>query len=389
MAESTNLRIEGPLERWGTEVAVVSPPQSDERLAMVFGPPVMDPAAVAEAVQRARRFVGIQVPGLLPLRRVEQVKGRLGYGYDVPAGASLVALTKHRRAVPPAAAAGVLAAIGQTACHLGPHALYHPGPTKHDVLVERSGRVWLAGLAGPRRTDAQHADEASFVRQLGWLLTEMLSGKETPPAPPPQTCEAIVQQLFETMSSRGWRLEPAYRRLIRALLVWPCDRRPGLAVVVETARALAVAPDGEPVDRWVRHTWRLLGADPADVPPPPPSLDPFVPDPDAVDRPTQPTEDSEPDFDEDVIDEDTALSEHPAPPAMLVEQGTIPVGVGPPPEAIRRSKVPYDLFGRGITNQLHDRASATVAFPPALAVTAGVLLVVAIALALALLFSPA
>ncbi|MEO0602602.1 MAG: hypothetical protein AAF211_14255 [Myxococcota bacterium] len=389
MAESTNLRIEGPLERWSSEVALVSPPQSDDRLAMVFGPPVMDPAAVAEAVQRARHFVGIQVPGLLPLRRVEQVKGRLGYGYDVPSGASLAALTRHRRAVPPAAAAGVLAAIAQTACHLGPRALHHPGPTKHDVLVERSGRVWLAGLAGPRRTDAAHADEASFVRQLGWLLAEMLSGKELPAATTPPACEAIVQQLFETMGARGWRLEAAYRRLIRAMLVWPCDRRPGLAVVVETARALAVAPDGEPVDRWVQHTWRLLGVDPADVSPPPPSLDPFVPDPDAVDRPTQPTEDSEPDFDENAIDEDTALSGHPAPPVMLVEQGTIPVGVGPPPEAIRGSNLPYELFGRGITSELHDRGSATVAFPPALAITAGVLLVVAVALAMALLFAPA
>ncbi len=353
---------------------------------MVFGPQVVDPAAVNEAVTLARDIVGIDVPGLLPLRCVEALGGRLGYGYDVPDAASLVALTEQRRSVPPTAAAGILSAIAQTACDLGPLALHHPGPTKRDVLVERSGRVWLAGLAGPRRPDDGHQDEASLVEQLGRLLAELLTGRALPIRRTAGGQQASLRSTFELLASRGWRLEDAYRRLLWSGLAWEPSQRPSLAEVVETTRALAVAPYGESVAEWVRHTWRLVGARKPE-PSPEAHFDPFVSDPDAVDRPTEPDGD-EARLPADDGEDDTALSEHPAPPMPRIEQGSIPVGVGPPAEAVRKRRVPDDLFGRGITNELHRRRPAPLPFPRTLVVTAIVLGVTAVALATALVFGP-
>jgi len=323
VSEPAELHIEGPLRRWGPDVALVT--TRDGPLAMVFGPPVLDPAALAEAQLRARSFVDVEAPGLLPLRRVEHLKGRIGYGYDVPEGASLVALTRHRPVVPLAAAAGIVSRLAEIACELGPDAHQHPGPTKPDVIVERTGRVRLAGLAGPRTVD--HADEPGLVERLGRLLAEMLLGRPLHPArhAPP----TVVDQLAE---HSGPRFDRTWQDLLLELLDPEPARRPTLPALVEAARSLAATPTGETVDRWVQRAWPAID--------PPDPLGAFSWDPTAMDRPTQPSEEP---LDDDP-DEPT-VSQHDVAPRLVREQGSIPVDVGPPPEAMRPVRLPADVFG--------------------------------------------
>ncbi|MEN0068285.1 MAG: hypothetical protein AAGA48_39555 [Myxococcota bacterium] len=311
------------------------------RLAMVFGPPVLDPAAMAEVERHARAFVAVDTPGLLPLRRVDQIKGRVGFGYDVPDGASLAALTQVRPIVPPAVAAEILCQVARTLVDLDSTATAHPGPTKSDVLIDLAGMVSLAGLAGPQPPDADGI-ESALVLRLGRLLAEMLLGTSWSSEATAPAHEAAIQRLLAKLEGRpGPQLEPAYGQLIRDLLAWEPSHRPSLATVVDISRALAAGPTGEPLERWTRHTWRLLNREPGQDPPRRTGqTDPFVQDPDAVDRPTQPTDETEDVSIDAAIEEDTAVSEHAAPPQPILEQGAIPVGVGPPPEALKPVTLP-------------------------------------------------
>lgn len=360
-------------------VARADPPA---RLAVVFGPLVMDPAAWDEVKQRAEPFVGREAPGVLALRDVVRLEGRIGFGYDVPEGASVAALTRTRPVIPAPTAAQLLARVVQTLVDLGPRAFLHPGPTSDDVLVDLSGRVKVAGFIG-ERGDVE-ASEGGLVRRLGHLLATWLSGRTWVAATTPASHEALLRRLLLDVAARpGATFEPAYRKLLRRMVAWNAAERPSLGEVLDVLRSVAAGPVGEPLERWARHGWRML-----DRPPEPVryTLDPTEPTEDvqgpgamAVDRPTQPTEDDDL-FGVDRGDDDTALSQPGQAPGAVVEQGAIPVGVGPPAEAVRPVRLPPELFESGSVTR-PTRGSWLLGVSAAVFVLSGLVLALAFALA--------
>lgn len=395
MSEPTNLRIEGPLPRWGPDVALVTTTGPPGRLAMVFGPPVVDPAAMLELERHAGPVVNLESPGLLPLRRIDEVKGRVGFGYEVPDGASVAALTRARPVLPAPTAAALLHPVVHTLCDLGAAACHHPGPTSADVLVDLAGAVDLAGLGGPGR-GAVESTEPALVGRLGALLATWLGGRPWARAATSASHEALLRRLLLDVAGRpGPAFEPAYRALLRGLLAWEPTDRPRLGEVLDVLRSVSAGPMGEPLDRWVRHGWRSIDRDgpssaeirkPADDTDP--TTDSLEPMPMALDRPTQPTDDEA--IPPDHGDEDTAVA-HRTDPSMSfaqLEQGAIPVRLGPPPEAVPQARLPEGFLAEaGAGPPARRRAQVGTAPGWLVAVSAAFVLVSGLALVVALVLS--
>lgn len=325
--------------------------------------------AFAKAAASAAPLVGARTPGLHVLRAVTRVGDRVAWAYEAVRGIGLVHTVgqEGRALLSTRAAAELVARVAEVLIEAGVE-LRNRGPEPSDLLITVEGGVFVSGFAGPypmspaMRAPRGDEGEAAVVYRLGVLMVHLLCGTPPHPAGERSGQAALVRRaLIRVMARPGPALPERYADWIRGMMAWDPDERPPLSNVASGLRAAAAGADGAALAEWAAEHVPRLVAESEQMPTgavPPPSRAPtaiFGQD-DATEqrsvgglfRPTgegatpigAPARHSE----DDPTQEATAV-----PNASVQAQPTrtqpgvgpsIPVRVGPPPEAIREVRLP-------------------------------------------------
>lgn len=362
------------------------------------------PSGVSQARALAARALVVRGAGVLRLLEIRAENNRIAWIYE---GIDGVALSRLPEGVLGARAAAEL--VGRVASLMVEHG-EHPGPESDDVLLAARAEVRVAGFVRPFagapafRAPGRSDRDATVVYRLGALLAGLLGGAVHPGLDAPGHDDAVRRAVIGAMSAPGAALSEHYADWLRGMLHFDPDQRPPLSRVVPGLAELAEQTGGPSLaqicdrhfQRWLAEA---LGDDPDEttlpqrwedheVGPPEPTMEattrrraldePILGDLTAEDDPTVDSEVGR------VLDVERT-------PGSVVERGSIPVAVGPPPEvAARRPTLPSDLFEETVPGAPSD-ATTVVRAPapttPAWLRLVGVLLIgVAIGLAVWLVF---
>jgi hypothetical protein len=362
------LELGRPCGWWSEAVRAVAWQDADgaDVPAVALLGPELDEGALARARDRASPWLARRERGVVPLLGVSDADGRSAWVYGWTEGVSLgLVLAAPGDPIPVRAAAELVAACAEVLEGVGPEALHHPGPEPDDVLLLPDGTVRLAGFVGPfarspaRREPHGAEDGAALVWRLGVLLAQALTQAPPPPATDRASHEAMLRRLLiKVMSRPGPTFPGRLRDWLVGMLSWDADERPVLARVGPGLREVASAMPEPGLARWcAAHVLALRArsdhGDPFRAPEPPldssGSIDLPVTKLDqtedlTLERPVESLADP-PD-----IDDTTVISVEGEAPQLPRrewerERGSIPVQVGPPPQAVpRATRLPEELF---------------------------------------------
>ncbi|MFT7518815.1 MAG: hypothetical protein ACI9MC_000947 [Kiritimatiellia bacterium] len=405
------------------------PDGSIQPIVALLGPENTAPDALSRARRAAAVALTLRHPGVLRLCQVAGWNGRVAWCYQDFEGICLSRLGEVEGAAMPArAAAEVVAQVAEVLLALGHAGLEHGGPELPDLLLSRTGKVQIAGFAGPfpsspaMRAPNSDAPEAATVYRLGVLLAILISGA-SPVAGVDASAHSVTvrRALIRAMSRPGPVLSERYGQWVRGMLAWAPSERPPLSAVPSGLRAVAWATGGAGIAEWselhvpdvlqqvfaradaiaVEEAEELWAGQVMVVDGPPPRRRALSEELTAsrVGYPTEehavgvprpkPLEDDP--TQEATIRPVDMLSEPPSIPPMSVSGSLIPVNIGPPAEVVARrpSLPPGFLDQEKSTADLDDRIvsmSAPVIINPrtapavfVLIVCLGILAVVALA----------
>lgn len=323
-------------------------------VAVVLGPEV-DGEALERWRERGAPWIGRRTPGVLDLLGVERVERRTAWVYRDFDGVSVgAAIAAGMGPLPLRVAAQLVARCAEILEPLAADGRIHPGPDPSEVLIRADAEVLLAGFVGPfarspiHRAPGGAEDGSAVVWRLGVLLAEILTGSRPSPAADRVAHELMLRRLLIRIMSRPGPMFPErYRDWLCGMLAWDAEARPLLSRVAPGLRELASVLPSPDLTGWAgRRIPELRGRAPAEplapmeIPLDSGSTDIALP-------PAEPTEEvGIPDVPEE--DDVTAVSFDGDPPLKWfppTEHGTIPVQVGPPPEALPRlTRLPDELF---------------------------------------------
>lgn len=398
---SGGLVLRGPCGWWGEAVrtGTWAPPDGVVLpVVALLGPELGSDEQLERARERAGPWVRRRDPGTVPLLGVEAAEGRSAWLYEPCAGVSLgLVLAAPAEPFPLRVAAEIVAAAADVLDPLGPAAQLHPGPEPDHVLLQAEGTVRIAGFVGPfapspaYREPRGSDDDPAVVWRLGVLLAQILTRIPPPPATDRSAHEAMFRRVLVRVLSRpGPTFPERYKDWLSGMLAWDGVDRPVLRRVASGLRELADTLPGPTFAEWARaHVPELRArgeeGDPFRLPEPPLDTSGSIEVRSGLTGDfTQEVGPGETSSSEPEPDEITAVSQDGSTPAKkrrgMRERGTIPVGVGPPPEALARNpRLPGELFSQ---DARHDPVPARVlGLDPlavrALAVFTVVLLVIA------------
>lgn len=385
MAEA-KLQVLGPYDAWhGAAYRGSLSLGGDVRaVLLLLGPE----GAAGDALNRARAAaattLAVRGEGVLPLLGVERCGSRvawvyehvdaLGLGHSVGSEGNALLSTR--------AAAEVVARVAETLVRLGVEGHRNRGPEPTDLLLDPRGRLWVTGFAGPfpsppsMRAPRGEEGEAAVVYRLGVLLAHLVSGVAPSAASERSAHAALIRRaLIRAMARPGPVLTERYGDWLRGMLAWEPTERPPLSTVPDGLRKVADSTGGETLAEWAAANVTRLARvaetagetdratrpaprptvteEPSEGPTteevgaaPPPRRVPVTPPITPVSS-TGPAElDAFVSGNSETMDDDptqeaaslvpTLLARALVPPARpVVPAASIPVRVGPPPEAIR------------------------------------------------------
>jgi hypothetical protein len=283
---------------------------------------------------------------------------RVAWIYEDTGGISLATFftagePNHRQA------AEIVASVAEILDPLVAGGRIHPGLSCDDVLIHGDARVEVTGFVSPFARAPVHReprgaeDSTAVVWRLGVLLAEILTG--VPPTPATDRAGhdlALRRLLIRVMSRPGPVFTERYRDWLTGMMAWEADQRPPLHRVAPALRELAATSPGEPLAAICARVVPELRRRAEDVGPTlvEPSLE-IVPTNPPTATTAERTEEASAvaaEFGDSPFDDETAIS-HDADPSgpapRSTEYGAIPVGVGPPPEAVPKpARLPEELF---------------------------------------------
>jgi len=313
--------------------------------------------------------------GILPLVDVCAHEDRVAWVYQHVEGVGLGQTVGDEGAamLSTRAAAEAVASTAEILLLRGAKAYSHPGPTPDDLLVDRHGRLWIAGFSGPlppepaMQAPMSAGGEPAVVYRLGVLLATLVSGV-APAAATVETAHAALvrRALIRAMARPGPVLTERYGDWLRGMLAWDPGVRPPLSVVPDGLRKVAEATGGSSLVDWAdAYVDELIGDHGLRQARPHRQVvddhlrgrvvdavreerarsSPSRPTPRTADEEARPTEISErhPPIEaypeDDPTQEASGVSAQPLrrPPAIPSEPTSMPVSIGPPPEAIKPS----------------------------------------------------
>lgn len=385
------LELFGPHAVWqpAARLGLWSPEQGPSReVGVLVGPEGATPESLGKARERAAGALHLRARGVLPLLDVVLVQDRLAWVYDKvdAVGLSLaVGSDAHGTMLSTRAAAEVVAEVAEVLVSTGPLSTSHPGPEPTDLLLDRRGRLSVLGFVGPFAPSPSmrapnlgtSSAEAAQVYRLGVLLAHLVSG--VPPTAPTERSAhpALIRRaLIRAMARPGPVLTERYGDWLRGMLAWEPSARPPLSSIASGLRKVGEATGGPDLVDWADAFVEDLGSVASQPPPrptPAPAPSPIVlseiGESQATEEVPKPTEVDLDDFPEDedeaptvvhtegavgmsTLDPDDATQEGQAfsrpPPQRTEALAGMPVTVGPPPEAMRRSpRLPEGFLDSG------------------------------------------
>lgn len=354
------LHLEGPLVAWSdTALAGRLGDAPDGVPVLVFLGPDSAVGPDPGELDRARRWIGRDAPGLLPLSDVALHGSRLAWLHPRVEALGVVHLVDAAdgQRPPLRVVAELVAAVADTLHAVGAAASEHPGPSPEDLGLDARGRVHLTGFCSPWPAAPVYRDPSGAVGtqalawRLGVLLALLLAGR-IPAVSDRSGHEAMIRRiLIRSMSRSGPTFSERYRDWLIGLLAWDPDLRPSLSAVGPGLRDVARALGGPDLAAWSAdevptriararershapadaagsfHTWTTAAE---------PSEDHAITLAEVSGHRTLPGLPlSALDRDEPTA-ESTIRTSASGASAPLAEPGTIPVGVGPPVEALSR-----------------------------------------------------
>lgn len=299
------------------------------------------PGAVARARTEAQSALSYRGRFVFPLLGVEGTGRHVAWLY--PAEVVIALAQIPRQGLGPRAAAEIVRDVARTL-----EDVEHPGPSPEHVLIDQTGTVRVAHFVGPFPGDVWHPPngggaDADRVFRLGLLLAWLLGTTVDEPAGAVEHEATVRRVLLNAMSAPGAPFDETYRELVRDLLAWDPRDRPSFENVVHRLDGVVHACGGARLEEAVSLgfvTW-LMPHRAVDG-----QLEMELADLEDVDATMESsltrTLDGEPDDDEDVDDDPTVDSElgvvpvNDRTPTSAIEFGSLPIEVGPPPEAVRR-----------------------------------------------------
>ncbi len=347
--------LDSPCPEW-TPAALRGWLGGSEAVAAVRGPEDAG-AGFERARVAAEPWLGRRGDGLLPLIEVAVHEGRVVWIYPRIPTLALAHLRGPADGdlLPARAAAEVVGRLASILVGLGAE---HPGPEPADVLVTPDGDLRLLGFVGPfpptpeARAPLKGAGAPAQVYRLGVLLARLLTGTAPTTGSDRESHQARLRRVVvRAMARPGASLPERYRDWLLGMLAWEPELRPPLSAIPGGLSEAAVAATGPGLREWATGQvatrialFHLAAEAPADAPvdelPSPRSEESPAVREFTVGRTAPRLEGLDlPPMDDDPTAEAEANVHYPgesaAQPGMPLEAGSIPVLVGPPPEAHR------------------------------------------------------
>ena len=358
------LELEGPLHDWhDTALAGVWTRGDEVHNVMAFlGPEVEDGRPPDD---RATPWIGRTGPGVLSLLGVVQLGKRQAWLYPRTTALGLAQIVgRVPRAIPLRVAAEIVAETADVLHQLS-NGTTHPGPALADLGLLIDGHIQICGFASPYPVDPSMADPGSgtegesLVWRLGILLARLVGGT-MPAISSEKAHQARVRRLLiHAMSREGHMFTDRYRDWLTGMLHWSPDQRPALSAVATGLRKLGAEVGGPDLGMWAgqnisalrnnavraRHAqtphlasksfqpWNEASEDltedehPGTRPLPSLTLDTTHP---GIQIPELPDRD-------DATCESTLQNRGVHHGAPRAEPGTMPIGIGPPAEAMKEA----------------------------------------------------
>jgi len=339
-----------------------------QSVLVVVGPETESPDPLYSALEHASPVLGRRATGVLTLLAIVAREQRLAWVYEYVdgIGATWLANDEGSEDLPLGTAAQVVATVAQTLLNLGPLGVQHPGPNLDDILIDRRGGVHVGGFVSPFPPDPVlrephgHTDSPATVYRLGILLSSLVCGAPPVASSDEKAHQAMVRRvLIRAVARPGAGFTERYRECLTAMVSWDPTKRPPLSTIPAALNEIAAATGDPSLSAWSARMVSELQARVAD----PTGDDPYDPWQQSDREWTQDEGTPKPVSNlqltipheqlGDLEDEDEATAESAGRPPVPVgrpnipsDLGVIPVGVGPPAEAIKDiPKLPEGFLG--------------------------------------------
>jgi len=368
-----NVDLQSPFPEWhsGAHLGILYADETRREgrsVLVVLGPETEATGHLASALESASSVLGRRDGGMLTLLTIVAQRQRLAWVYDYVDGIGATWLVNEEgtEVLPLGTAAEIVAAIAQALFDLGPLGIQHPGPTPEDVLIDRLGKVHVSSFVSPFPPDPAlrephgRTDTSALVYRLGILLSSLVCGSVPVATSDEKAHEAMVRRvLIRAVARPGRAFTDRFRDCLTAMVSWNADERPPLSTLATSLNEIGATTGDPSLAEWSARRVSELQARVAD----PTRDDPYDPwqqtDRDwiAEDGTPKPISnlqltvpgDPLPDLGEE--DDATAESQGfpqdaPIKPALPRGRGVMPIGVGPPVEAIKEvPKLPSGFLG--------------------------------------------
>jgi hypothetical protein len=354
--------LKSPYPEWqpGAHLGILYADESrrDGRSVLVIlGPQSPAEPSTERVLATAEPLLAFEASGIHCLRAIVAGPSRLAWVYDYVdgIGATWLAHEEGSEVLPLGIAAEIVAEVAKVLFAQRDLGLTHPGPAPHDIMVDHQGRVHVSGFVSPfpanpiHREPHGHMDSAALVYRLGILLSALVCGSPPVATSDKKAHEAMVRRvLIRGVARPGSSFTPRFRDCLTAMIAWNPSERPPLPTVHASLREIASSAADPSLQDWSSQNIPQLQLQVAD----PTRDDPYDPwqsaafDTSREDRTPPPASKLQltvpgaklRDLDEE--DDPTAESHsgaHPgaSKPTKLSNRGVMPVGVGPPAEAMK------------------------------------------------------
>lgn len=252
------VNILGPCEVWhgAAHLGVRRTAAGEVPVFVLLGPEGAGPETLARARATAGSAAECTVPGVHRLLDVTLSDDRLAWVFEAVEGVGLshTIAGEGRALLTTRAAAEAVAAVAEILLAVD---LKNRGPEPTDLFVDATGKLTASGFCGPFPTSpamrAPRGDdgEAAAVYRLGVLLAHLLSGVAPPPASERSAHPALVRRaLIRVMARPGPVLPERYGEWIRGMLAWEPAERPPLSTVPDGLRQVASMSAGASLVQW-------------------------------------------------------------------------------------------------------------------------------------------
>jgi hypothetical protein len=356
------VELKSPYPEWrpGAHLGILYADESRQdgrSVLVVLGPHTHAKSPVAKALTAAESVLTHSAPGVQTLLDIVTGPSRLAWVYDYVdgIGAAWLAREEGSEILPLGIAAEIVGNTAQILSNQGARGQGHPGPGLNDIMIDQHGRVHVSGFVSPfppnpiYREPHGHVDSAALVYRLGILLSTLVCGSPPVATSDEKAHAAMVRRvLIRGVARPGSGFIARYRDCLTAMIAWDPSERPPLATVPASLREIASSTGDPSLRDWSRRHISHIQLQVAD----PTREDPYDPW-QATSLETSKEEGTPPpasklqltvpgaqmrDLEEE--DDPTAESQSGAHPGSgnatkVRSRGVIPVGVGPPVEAIK------------------------------------------------------